>query len=193
DVVKQVKEKLGANPVPLQLPIGAEDSFKGVVDLIENKGIIWDEATQGMTFKEVPIPDDMKDLVHEYRSKLVEAVADYDDKLLAKYLEDENSITVPEIEEAVRKATIDIAIIPMLCGSSFKNKGVQAMLDAVIKFLPAPIDIEPVRGINPDTEEEEFRKPDAKEPFTALAFKIMTDPFVGRLAFFRAYAGTLNA
>lgn len=193
DVVKQVKEKLGANPVPLQLPIGAEDTFKGVVDLILNKAIIWDEAGMGMTFKEIPIPEDMKEQVHEYRSMLVEAVASYDDHLLAKYLEDENSLTVPEIEEAVRKATIDIAIIPMLCGSSFKNKGVQAMLDAVIKFLPSPIDIEPVKGINPDTEEEELRKPDAKEPFTALAFKIMTDPFVGRLAFFRAYAGTLNA
>jgi elongation factor G len=193
DVVKQVKEKLGANPVPLQLPIGAEDTFKGVVDLILNKAIIWDEAGMGMTFKEIPIPEDMKEQVHEYRSLLVEAVASYDDHLLAKYLEDENSLTVPEIEEAVRKATIDIAIIPMLCGSSFKNKGVQAMLDAVIKFLPSPIDIEPVKGINPDTEEEELRKPDAKEPFTALAFKIMTDPFVGRLAFFRAYAGTLHA
>src|SRR6188768_3213006 len=140
DVVKQVKEKLGANPVPLQLPIGAEDTFKGVVDLVLNKAIIWDEAGMGMTFKEIPIPEDMKQQVHEYRSLLVEAVASYDDKLLAKYLEDENSLTVPEIEEAVRKATIDIAIIPMLCGSSFKNKGVQAMLDAVIKFLPAPID-----------------------------------------------------
>lgn len=193
DVVKQVKEKLGANPVPLQLPIGNEDSFKGVVDLILNKAIIWDEAGMGMTYKEIPIPEDMKELVHEYRSKLVEAVADYDDKLLEKYLEDENSLTVPEIEEAVRKATIDIAIIPMLCGSSFKNKGVQAMLDSVIKYLPAPIDIEPVIGINPETEQEVSRKPDAKEPFTALAFKIMTDPFVGRLAFFRVYAGTLNA
>ncbi|HYV91389.1 MAG TPA: elongation factor G [Chitinophagales bacterium] len=193
DVVKQVKEKLGANPVPLQLPIGAEDTFKGVVDLVLNKAIIWDEAGMGMTFKEIPIPEDMKEQVHEYRSLLVEAVASYDDHLLAKYLEDENSLTVPEIEEAVRKATIDIAIIPMLCGSSFKNKGVQAMLDAVIKFLPAPIDIEPVKGINPDTEQEELRKPDAKEPFTALAFKIMTDPFVGRLAFFRVYAGTLHA
>ncbi|MEO5673562.1 MAG: elongation factor G [Chitinophagales bacterium] len=193
DVVKQVKEKLGANPVPLQLPIGNEESFKGVVDLILNKAIIWDEAGMGMTYKEIPIPEDMKELVHEYRSKLVEAVADYDDKLLEKYLEDENSLTVPEIEEAVRKATIDIAIIPMLCGSSFKNKGVQAMLDSVIKYLPAPIDIEPVIGINPETEQEVSRKPDAKEPFTALAFKIMTDPFVGRLAFFRVYAGTLNA
>ncbi|MBS1659366.1 MAG: elongation factor G [Chitinophagales bacterium] len=193
DVVKQVKEKLGANPVPLQLPIGSEETFKGVVDLIQNKAIIWDDATQGMTYKEIPIPDDMKDQVHEYRTKMIEAVAEYDEKILEKYFEDENSITVAEIEEAIRKATIDIAIIPMLCGSSFKNKGVQAMLDSVIKFLPSPLDIEAVKGINPDTEEEVLRKPDAKEPFTALAFKIMTDPFVGRLAFFRVYAGTLNA
>jgi len=193
DVVKQVKEKLGANPVPLQLPIGSEESFKGVVDLISNKGIIWDEATQGMTFKEVPIPDDMKEQVHEYRTKMIEAVAEYDEKILEKYFEDENSITIDEIEEAIRKATIDIAIIPMLCGSSFKNKGVQAMLDAVVKFLPSPLDIEAVKGINPDTEAEEIRKPDAKQPFTALAFKITTDPFVGRLAYFRVYSGSLNA
>ena len=193
DVVKQVKEKLGANPVPLQLPIGAEDSFKGVVDLVLNKAIIWDDTTQGMTYKEIPIPEDMKELVDEYRSIMIEAVASYDDKILEKYLEDANSLTVDEVMEAIRKATIDIAIIPMLCGSSFKNKGVQAMLDAVITYLPSPMDLEAVKGINPDTEEEIFRKPDAKEPFTALAFKIMTDPFVGRLAFFRVYAGTLNA
>jgi elongation factor G len=193
DVVKQVKEKLGANPVPLQLPIGAEDTFKGVVDLVLNKAIIWDDSTQGMTYKEIPIPEDMKELVEEYRTIMIEAVASYDDRILEKYLEDSNSLTVDEVMEAIRKATIDIAIIPMLCGSSFKNKGVQAMLDAVITYLPAPIDIEPVKGINPDTEEEVFRKPDSKEPFTALAFKIMTDPFVGRLAFFRVYAGTLNA
>ncbi|MBA3648681.1 MAG: elongation factor G [Chitinophagales bacterium] len=193
DVVKQVKEKLGANPVPLQLPIGEEDSFKGVVDLVLNKAIIWDEAGMGMTYKEIPIPEDMKELVAEYRTKMVEAVAEYDDSILEKYFEDSNSITVDEMMAAIRKATIDIAIIPMLCGSSFKNKGVQAMLDSVIAYLPSPVDIEPVKGINPDTEEEESRKPDSKEPFTALAFKIMTDPFVGRLAFFRVYAGTLNA
>ncbi len=193
DVVKQVKEKLGANPVPLQLPIGSEDSFKGVVDLVLNKAIIWDDSTQGMSYKEIPIPEDMKDQVAEYRTIMIEAVASYDDRILEKYLDDSDAITVEEVMEAIRKATIDIAIIPMLCGSSFKNKGVQAMLDAVITYLPAPIDIEAVKGINPDTEEEVSRKPDAKEPFTALAFKIMTDPFVGRLAFFRVYAGTLNA
>lgn len=193
EVVKQVKEILGANPVPLVLPIGAEETFKGIVDLITNKAIVWDEETQGMTYKEVPIPDDMKDLVVEYRAHLVEAVAEYDDALLEKYFDNPESITEDELINAIRKATIDIAIIPMLCGSAFKNKGVQFMLDAVVRYLPSPIDIDAVKGTNPDTEEEVLRKPDVKEPFTALAFKIMTDPFVGRLAFFRVYSGKLDA
>ena len=193
EVVKQVKEILGANPVPLVLPIGAEETFKGVVDLITNKAIIWDDETQGMTYKEVPIPDDMKDLVVEYRNHLVEAVAEYDDALLEKFFDNPDSITEEELITAIRKATIDIAIIPMLCGSSFKNKGVQFMLDAVCRYLPSPLDIDAVKGTNPDTEEELSRQPDSKEPFTALAFKIMTDPFVGRLAFFRVYAGKLDA
>ncbi len=193
DVVKQVKEKLGANPIPLQLPIGAEDSFKGVVDLVTNKALIWDDATQGMSYTEIPIPEDMIADVKEWRTKLVEAVAEYDEKLMEKYFADENSITEDEIREAVRKATIDISIIPMLCGSSFKNKGVQAMLDAVVQYLPSPVDIPAVTGTNPDTQEEVTRKPDVKEPFAALAFKIMTDPFVGRLAFFRVYSGGLDA
>jgi len=193
EVVKQVKEVLGANPVPLVLPIGAEETFVGIVDLITNKAIIWDDDTQGMTYKEVPIPEDMKDLVIEYRNHLVEAVAEYDDALLEKFFDNPDTITEEELIVAIRKATIDIAIIPMLCGSSFKNKGVQFMLDAVCRYLPSPLDIEAVKGINPDTEEEVLRKPDAKEPFTALAFKIMTDPFVGRLAFFRVYAGKLDA
>lgn len=193
EVVKQVKEILGANPVPLVLPIGAEETFKGIVDLITNKAIIWDDETQGMTYKEVPIPDDMKDLVVEYRNHLVEAVAEYDDALLEKFFDNPESITEEELITAIRKATIDIAIIPMLCGSSFKNKGVQFMLDAVVRYLPSPLDIDAVKGTNPDTEEELSRQPDSKEPFTALAFKIMTDPFVGRLAFFRVYAGKLDA
>ena len=193
EVVKQVKEILGANPVPLVLPIGAEETFKGIVDLITNKAIIWDDETQGMTYKEVPIPDDMKDLVVEYRNHLVEAVAEYDDALLEKFFDNPDSITEEELIAAIRKATIDIAIIPMLCGSSFKNKGVQFMLDAVCRYLPSPLDIDAVKGTNPDTEEELSRQPDSKEPFTALAFKIMTDPFVGRLAFFRVYAGKLDA
>ena len=193
NVVKQVKEMLGAKAVPLQLPIGAEDNFKGVVDLIQMKGIIWDDETKGMTYKEVPIPDDMMDDVKEWRQHLIEAVAEYDDKLLEKFFDDPNSITEDEMHEAIRKATIDISIIPMMCGSSFKNKGVQTALDAIVRYLPGPLDIEAVKGTDPNSGEEIIRKPDAKEPFSALAFKIMTDPFVGRLAFFRAYSGHLDS
>ncbi len=193
DVVNQVKEKLGANPIPLQLPIGAEDDFKGVVDLITNKGIVWNENDMGMTYEEVPIPDDMKDEVEEWRGKLVEAVAEYDDALLEKYFEDPNSITEAEMLEAIRKAVIDLSIIPMMCGSAFKNKGVQAVLDAVCTFLPSPLDIDAIEGVNPKTEETELRKPDATQPFAALAFKIATDPYVGRLCFFRVYSGKLDA
>lgn len=193
EVVRQVKTVLGANPVPLVLPIGAEETFTGVVDLIRNVAIIWDDSTQGMTFTEVAIPEDMAEQVAEYRNLLVESVAEYDDALLEKYFDNPESITEDELVEAIRKATIDIAIIPMLCGSAFKNKGVQFMLDAVCRYLPSPLDIEAVTGINPDTEKEELRRPDAKDPFSALAFKIMTDPFVGRLAFFRVYSGGLDA
>jgi elongation factor G len=193
NVVKQIKEMLGAKAVPLQLPIGAEDDFKGVVDLITMKAMVWDDATLGMTFNEVPIPADMVDDVNEWRQHLIEAVADYDDKLLEKFFDDPNTISEDEIHEAIRKATIDISIIPMMCGSSFKNKGVQTALDAIVRYLPGPMDIEAVKGINPDTGEELLRHCDPKEPFSALAFKIMTDPFVGRLAFFRAYSGRLNS
>jgi elongation factor G len=193
NVVKQIKEMLGAKAVPLQLPIGAEDNFKGVVDLITMKGMIWDEAGQGMTFNEVPIPEDMIEEVAEWRQHLIEAVADYDDKLLEKFFDDPNTITEDEIHAAIRKATIDISIIPMMCGSSFKNKGVQTALDAIVRYLPGPLDIEAVKGINPDNGEELLRHADPKEPFSALAFKIMTDPFVGRLAFFRAYSGRLDS
>ena len=150
EVVRQVKTILGANPVPLVLPIGAEETFTGVVDLIRNVAMIWDDSTQGMTFTEVPIPDDMVDQVIEYRNHLVEAVAEYDDALLEKYFDNPDSITEEELVAAIRKATIDIAIIPMLCGSAFKNKGVQFMLDAVCRYLPSPLDIEAVKGINPD-------------------------------------------
>ena len=193
NVVKQVREMLGAKAVPLQLPIGAEDSFKGVVDLITMKGIIWDEDTRGMTFKEVPIPEDMIEEVDQYRQELIEAVAEYDDKLLEKFFDDPNTITEDEVHEAIRKATIDLSIIPMMCGSSFKNKGVQTALDAIVRYLPGPMDIDAIKGINPDTGEEVLRHCDPKEPFSALAFKIMTDPFVGRLAFFRAYSGRLDS
>src|SRR4029079_7077152 len=193
NVVKQVSEMLGSKAVPLQLPIGAEDDFKGVVDLIKMKGIVWHMETEGMTFDEIPVPDDMKEEAEHWRSQLIEAVAEYDDKLLEKFFEDPNSITEAEVHEAIRKATIDLSIVPMMCGSSFKNKGVQTALDAVCRYLPSPVDIEAVSGVNPDTGETETRKPDAKEPFAALAFKIMTDPFVGRLAFFRVYSGHLDA
>ena len=193
NVVKQVREMLGAKAVPLQLPIGAEEHFKGVVDLITMKGIVWNEDDKGMTFREVPIPEDMKEEVDQYRQELIEAVADYDEKLLEKFFDDPTTITELEMHEAIRKATIDISIIPMMCGSSFKNKGVQTALDAIVRYLPGPLDIEAVKGINPDNGEELLRHADPKEPFSALAFKIMTDPFVGRLAFFRAYSGRLDA
>jgi len=192
-VVSQVKEMLGANAVPLQLPIGAEDDFKGVVDLIKMKGIIWHMETEGMTFDEIPVPEDMIEEAQEWRGKLVEAVAEYDEKLLEKFFEDPNSITEDEMHEAIRKATIDLSIVPMMCGSSFKNKGVQTALDAVCRYLPSPVDIEDTVGTDPNTGEQITRKANAKEPFSALAFKIMTDPFVGRLAFFRCYSGHLDA
>src|SRR6266513_7701 len=151
DVVKQVKEMLGAKAVPLQLPIGAEDDFKGVVDLVKMKGIIWHMDTEGMTFEEIPVPDDMQEEAKEWRASLVEAIAEYDDKLMEKFFDNPDSISEDEIHEAVRKATIDLSIVPMLCGSSFKNKGVQTALDAVFRYLPSPVDIEAVKGIDPDT------------------------------------------
>jgi elongation factor G len=193
NVVKQVREMLGAKSVPLQLPIGAEDEFRGIVDLIQMKGIIWQEGTLGATYEEVPIPADLQEEAEYWRAQLIEAVAEYDDKLMEKFFDDPNTITEDEIHEAVRKATIDMTIVPMLCGSAFKNKGVQTMLDCVVRYLPSPMDIEAIKGLNPDTGEEISRRPDAKEPFAALAFKIMTDPFVGRLAFFRCYSGRLDA
>jgi elongation factor G len=192
-VVTQVKEMLGANAVPLQLPIGAEDDFKGVVDLIRMKGVIWHMETEGMTFDEIEIPADLLEEAREWRAKLVEAVAEYDDKLLEKFFVDPKSITEDEMHEAIRKATIDLSIVPMMCGSSFKNKGVQTALDAVCRYLPSPIDLEDTQGTDPNTGEIITRKPDPKEPFAALAFKIMTDPFVGRLAFFRCYSGRLES
>lgn len=193
NVCKQVREMLGGNPVPLQVPIGDEIDFKGVVDLISKKAIVWNEEDMGMTYKEIEIPAELVDDVEMYRAQLVEAVAEYDDQLMEKFFEDEDSITEDEIIAALRAATIDMSIIPMMCGSAFKNKGVQAMLDAVMRFLPSPLDIEAIQGVNPDTEEVAFRKPSVKEPFSSLAFKIATDPFVGRLAFFRVYSGVLDA
>jgi len=192
-VVRQVKEMLGAKAVPLQLPIGAEDNFTGVVDLIKMKGIIWHMETEGMTFDEIPVPADMVEEANEWRQNLIEAVAEYDDKLLEKFFDDPTTISEDEVHEAIRKAAIDLSIVPMMCGSSFKNKGVQTALDAVCRYLPSPVDIDAVEGINPDSGETVTRKPEASEPFAALAFKIMTDPFVGRLAFFRVYSGHLDA
>jgi len=193
NVVAQVKERLGAHPVPLQVPIGAEETFKGVVDLISNKAIVWNDETQGMTYEEVPIPEDLVDVVAEWREKLIESVAEYDDNLMEKFFDDPDTITEAEIESAIKAAVHDMKITPMFCGSAFKNKGVQAVLDAVMEFLPSPVDVDSIIGTNPDTEAEEERKPDVSEPFAALAFKIATDPFVGRLCFFRVYSGNLDA
>ncbi|WP_026933543.1 elongation factor G [Christiangramia echinicola] len=193
NVCRQVREMLGGNPVPLQVPIGDEVDFKGVVDLISKKAIIWNDEDHGMTYETIDIPEELLEDVNKYRAELVEAVAEYDEALMEKFFEDESSITEDEIIAALRAATIDMSIIPMMCGSAFKNKGVQAMLDAVMRYLPSPVDVEAIEGTNPDTGEEEKRKPNVDSPFSALAFKIATDPFVGRLAFFRAYSGTLDA
>ena len=192
-VVNDVKEKLGSEAIPLQVPIGAEETFKGVVDLITGKAIVWNEHDMGMTFEEIEIPADLVDTVAEWREKLLEAVAEYDDTLMEKYFEDPDSITEEEMRTAVRQAVLDAKFVPMMCGSAFKNKGVQAVLDAACAFLPSPLDIGSVKGENPKTDEEEERQPSVDEPFSALAFKIATDPFVGRLAFFRVYSGKLDA
>jgi len=184
---------LGSNAVPLQLPIGAEDNFKGVVDLINNRGMIWNEADKGMTYQVVPIPAEMEAEANEWREKLLEAVSEYDVTLMEKFFEDPNSITEREILNALRQATLEMKIVPMVCGSSFKNKGVQTMLDLVMELMPSPLDKENIKGTNPDTEAEISRKPSYDDPFSALAFKIATDPYVGRLAFMRAYSGKLDA
>jgi elongation factor G len=193
NVCKQVKEMLGSHALPLQINIGAEDDFKGVVDLINFKGIVWNEEDMGMTFKEIDIPEDIIDEARTLRGELLEAVAEFDDTLMEKYFEDENSLTEREILDALREATISGKVVPMMCGSAFKNKGVQAMLDMVMEILPSPLDIEGIKGINPKTDEEVTRQPSVDEPFSALAFKIATDPFVGRLCFVRAYSGNLDA
>ena len=192
-VCQQVKDKLGSKAVPLQLPIGAEDNFKGVVDLVNNRGVIWNESDKGMTFQVVPIPADMVEEANEWREKLLEAVAEYDESLLEKFFNDPNTISETEILTALRKATIDMKIVPMVLGSSFKNKGVQTMLDYVMELLPSPLDKDVIIGHDPDTEEEVEIRPNEKEPFVALAFKIATDPFVGRLCFIRAYSGKLDS
>jgi len=192
-VCQQIKDMLKSNAVPIVLPIGNEEDFRGVVDLVKNQGIIWHEENKGSTFDVVDIPEDMKDEVEKYRANLIEAVAEYDDNLLEKFFDNPESISEEEIHEALRKAAQDMSIIPMVCGSAFKNKGVQFLLDCVCRYLPSPEDKEAIVGMNPDDETEISRKPTVSEPFSALAFKIATDPYVGRLAFFRVYSGRLDA
>ena len=192
-VVGEIDEMLGGKPIPLQVPIGAEADFKGVVDLLTNKAIVWDDESQGMTYTRIDIPEDLVDTVAEYREKLVEAVAEFDEALMEKFFEDPDSITEEEMLNAIRQATISRSITPVLCGSAFKNKGVQTMLDAVMAFLPSPVDVEAVEGTIPDTDEVVKRRPTTEDPTAALAFKIATDPFVGRLCFFRVYSGAIDA
>jgi len=191
-VVKMMVDRLRTRPVVMQLPVGAEDNFKGIVDLISQKAIIWDESTLGAKFRFEDVPSDMKDLVHEYRDKLIEAAADFDEGVMEKYM-DGKQPTEDELKKAIRKGTIQMDITPVICGSSFKNKGIQPLLDSVLEYLPSPIDIAAIKGINPDTEQEEERKADDNAPFSAIAFKIMTDPFVGQLTFFRVYSGYMSA
>jgi len=191
-VVKQVKEMLGGNAVPIQVPIGAEADFRGVVDLIDGKAKVWNENDFGMTWEEIEIPEDLEETVAEWRENMMEAVAEYDESIMEKYFEDPDTITRDEVIAALRAATQDMSIIPMMCGSAFKNKGVQAVLDAVCYLLPSPLEMPAIEGTNPDTNEKETRQASNDEPFTSLAFKIATDPFVGRLAFFRVYSGVLE-
>lgn len=192
-VCRQVKEMLGSNAIPIALPIGSEEEFKGIVDLVKMSAIIWNDSSQGSTFKTIEIPSTMKDEVQEYRSKLIESIVECDENLMEKFFDNPNSITENEIHDALRVATLNISIIPMIPGSSFKNKGVQFMLDAVCRYLPSPLDIKAIEGVDPRTKLVTLRRPDISEPFSALAFKIATDPYVGRLAFFRCYSGYLNA
>ncbi|WP_457567759.1 elongation factor G [Desulfurobacterium sp.] len=191
-VVKDVEEKLGAKPVPLQIPVGAEENFKGVVDLVTMKAIIWEEETLGAKYHEEEIPEELVDVAEEYRERLLEALADVDENIMMKYLEGEE-ISPEEIKAAIRKGTLEIKFFPMLCGSAFKNKGVQPLLDAVVDYLPSPLDVPPIKGVNPNTGEEEERHASYEEPFSALAFKILTDPYVGQLTFIRVYSGLMES
>ena len=193
ETVQQMKDILGANPVVIQVPIGAEENFKGLVDLIKMKAILWHDETMGAEYDIEEIPADLQDECDEWRNKLLEAAAEYDEALMEKYFDDPNSITEAEIIAAIRKGTISMACTPMLCGSSYKNKGVQPLLDYVCAFLPAPVDVEVIKGTNPNTDEEEDRLPSEDAPTAALAFKIATDPYMGRLVFFRVYSGSVKA
>jgi elongation factor G len=193
EVLTQIKDRLGANPIPLQIPIGEEENFTGIVDLIRNKAFEWDDSSKGVVMVEIPIPDYLSDTVEEYRQKLIEAVAEDSDELLEKFMDDPDSITEEEMIAQIRKATVEMRISPVLCGSAFKNKGVQMLINGVVQYLPSPLDVDAVTGINPKTEKEEKRRVSIDEPFSALAFKIATDPFVGRIAFFRVYSGVLES
>jgi len=192
-VLDEINEKLHANPIPVQLPIGNEDDFRGLVDLIDNKAYAWDPDSLGVKYDEIPIPEDMKEQVEEYRNLILEGAAEENEELLSKFMDDPASITRDEIVKALRKATLQMRATPVLCGASFKNIGVQKLIDAIAAYLPSPLEVPPIKGINPFTEKEETRKPSNDEPFCALAFKIATDPFVGRVAFFRTYSGEMPA
>jgi elongation factor G len=194
-VLSEIEEKLGANPVPVQIPVGSEDKFQGIVDLIEMKAYLWHSGDDGMTFDVTEIPEDLKAQAEEYRAVMLEKCAESgDDNFLEKYLEDPSSITSDDIKTVLRNATVSLKAVPVLCGSSLKNKGVQKLLDAVVAYLPSPLDLGAVKGVDPEnTDKEILRKPDSKEPFAALAFKIAVDPFVGRLVYIRVYSGRLNA
>jgi len=188
-VLQQIKDKLKAKPVPIQIPIGVEDSFIGVVDLLENKAYEWDLSTEGLQYHEIPVPEEMKDLVNEYRMLLIEGAAEENEALLEKFLADHDSLTSQDIATVLRKATLEGRVVPVLCGSSFHNTGVQKLIDAIVQFLPSPLDIPAIEGINPFTGKAEIRQANENEPFTALAFKIATDAFVGKIAYFRVYSG----
>ena len=192
-VVNQIREKLKASPLVLQLPIGSEDNFTGIVDLLEMKAYEWDEEDLGSTYHEVPIPADMQEDVTEYREKLLESLSELNETIMEKYFDDPDSITLEEMEETIREATLARKIEPVLCGSSFKNKGVQRLIDAIVKYLPSPLDLPAIEGVNPKNEEKETRKADINEPFAALAFKIATDPYIGKLTFIKVYSGELKA
>ncbi len=193
-VVTEIKEKLGAHPVPMQIPIGSEDKFRGIIDLIERKAIVWvEDETMGMKYEYTDIPEDLIEETETWRENLIEAVCEQDDELLERFFEDRESITVEEFMAVTRKAVIDLKIVPVLAGAAFKNKGIQRLLDAIVALLPSPLDIGGVTGENPFIKKEEDRMPDSDEPFAALAFKIATDPFVGRLAYLRIYSGVLRA
>jgi elongation factor G len=191
-VVQMIRDRLGARAVPLQLPIGAEDKFIGVIDLVRMKAIVWEDESLGAKFRDQAIPEELASVAAEYREKLIEAAADSDETIMEKYLEG-HEISEAELTKAIRSATLGIKIIPVLCGSAFRNKGVQPLLDAVIEYLPSPLDIPPVKGIDPDSQQSDERPAKDDAPFSALAFKIMTDPFVGTLSFFRVYSGSLTA